>query len=296
MIFVSIASFRDPELFQTVKSCFDNADNPDEVVVGIYSQVAEGEHPDLSAFNVREVVVPYTEAQGAGYARAQVQKLFQDEEYYMQVDSHTLFEPHWDTRLIHWEDYLPTHQPLISGWAAPYSYENGQVVHRHEDGAWQWEPHTTRANSYKNTWIGARVPIDTEYAEMQVLLAGFIFVKGSWVRDVPYDPRIPFWGEEFLLSVRSYAAGYEMFAVNEILVRHNYQRHGTVRAWDDVPDWDERTKQAMKVQRDVLCLREPQPYGIKNEDIPFYFDYLVKIDKRELAWRAERIYLQSLKA
>ena len=97
MIFVSLASYRDPELLQTVKSAYDNADKPDEIVFGIYSQVAEGEHPDLSAYPTREVVVPYTEAKGAGYARAEVQKLYQDEEWFLQVDAHTLFEPHWDT-------------------------------------------------------------------------------------------------------------------------------------------------------------------------------------------------------
>lgn len=296
MIFISLASYRDPELLQTIKSAHDNADNPDALVFGVYSQVAEGEHPDLSGYNVREVVVPYQEAQGAGYARSQVQKLYQDEEWYLQVDAHTLFEPHWDTRLIDWHEQLPTPYGIISGWAAPYSYQNNEIVYTHEDGAWVWEPHTTVARSYRSTWIGGRVSMTSPYAMMHVLLAGFIFAPGKFVEDVPYDPRIPFWGEEFMLSVRAYSAGYEFYSINEIILRHNYQRHGTIRAWDDLPDWEVWTQESLKVQRDILCLRDKTEYGIKNVDIPFYFEYMEMIGKKDLPYRAERIWRNSLRS
>lgn len=70
-IFISLASYREPELQQTIESALAMADNPEALHFGVYSQVAEGEHPDLSHIdNLKEEVVPYTEAKGPGYARA----------------------------------------------------------------------------------------------------------------------------------------------------------------------------------------------------------------------------------
>ena len=41
-IFISIASYRDPELIPTIENCIKNADNPEHLVFGISRQY----HPD----------------------------------------------------------------------------------------------------------------------------------------------------------------------------------------------------------------------------------------------------------
>jgi [Skp1-protein]-hydroxyproline N-acetylglucosaminyltransferase len=40
--------------------------------------------------------VSYKEAKNAYYARFRMQKLYEDEEYYLQIDSHMRFVKGWD--------------------------------------------------------------------------------------------------------------------------------------------------------------------------------------------------------
>lgn len=54
-------------------------------------------------------------------------------------------------------------------WADHYCYKDGEIVFEHEDHAWEWVPHSTVARSFKNTWIGGRVPLNKPYAQSQVL-------------------------------------------------------------------------------------------------------------------------------
>lgn len=47
-IFISIASYRDPELIRTIKSAIDNAANPEKLVFSIVVQDLPTDIPDLS--------------------------------------------------------------------------------------------------------------------------------------------------------------------------------------------------------------------------------------------------------
>jgi hypothetical protein len=47
-IFISIASYRDPELERTIRSAIDNAVNPHELYFGVFLQEVEKFEPDLS--------------------------------------------------------------------------------------------------------------------------------------------------------------------------------------------------------------------------------------------------------
>lgn len=44
--------------------------------------------------------VPHTEARNAYYARFRVQQAYQDQDYYLQIDSHMQFCKDWDNLLI----------------------------------------------------------------------------------------------------------------------------------------------------------------------------------------------------
>ena len=60
-IFVSIASYRDPDIVNTVNSLLDNSDDPDNVRIVIVDQW--GRHPDevrpQPSKNVEVVRIPY---------------------------------------------------------------------------------------------------------------------------------------------------------------------------------------------------------------------------------------------
>ena len=104
-IFISIASYRDPELIRTIKSAIDNAANPEKLVFSIVVQDLPTDIPDLSWIkNLRLITMHPREARGAGYARSIAMSQYSGEDYYLQIDSHTIFEKNWDQECIKQHD------------------------------------------------------------------------------------------------------------------------------------------------------------------------------------------------
>ena len=100
-ILISIASYRDPELVRTIKSAIENAANPNDLVFSVVIQDFPVDTPDLSwVKNLRLKTMHPREARGAGYARAIAMEYYQGEDYYLQIDSHTLFAKNWDKLCI----------------------------------------------------------------------------------------------------------------------------------------------------------------------------------------------------
>ena len=97
-IFVSIASYRDTELVPTIKSILNNADNPDEIFLGVVSQDLKKKHPDLSFVkNLSYLKMDFREARGAGYARKLAMDMYSGQSFYLQLDSHMRAVKGWDT-------------------------------------------------------------------------------------------------------------------------------------------------------------------------------------------------------
>ena len=107
-IFIQIASYRDPQLYSTIKNAFENAEFPENLVFGICWQKDEKEtlneyenHPQ-----VKLDIYPYQESKGACWARNKLQYLYNDEQYTLQLDSHHRFVKHWDTVVINMYNQL----------------------------------------------------------------------------------------------------------------------------------------------------------------------------------------------
>jgi hypothetical protein len=100
-IFVSIASYRDPELQWTIKSAIENANNPNNLYFGVVHQGVDSELFDIEKIkNMSLIKMHPKEAKGAGFARAKAMELYSGQEYFLQVDSHTRFAPGWDAICI----------------------------------------------------------------------------------------------------------------------------------------------------------------------------------------------------
>jgi len=83
---------------------FDKATNPDRVLCRGRWQFIQGEgrttvswsETPAPAPKVRQKLVNARFSQGVCWARAQTQSVVAGEEYTLQIDSHTRFEPDWD--------------------------------------------------------------------------------------------------------------------------------------------------------------------------------------------------------
>jgi len=109
-IFVSIPSIDDEELKYTVGYIFDNAKHPERVNVGI-SLIAKKRK---SVKELKEILKKYPNVKavthkqkyndlstlGVGFNRKRAENLYNGEDYFLQVDSHSFFETAWDSRII----------------------------------------------------------------------------------------------------------------------------------------------------------------------------------------------------
>ena len=104
-IFIQIAAYRDPQLVPTIKDCLAQAAHPENLVFGIAWQHSNDDVWDTldefrSDSRFKIIDIPYEESKGACWARNSIQRLYNNETYTFQLDSHHRFVPEWDTKCI----------------------------------------------------------------------------------------------------------------------------------------------------------------------------------------------------
>ena len=104
-IFVSIASYRDPELLPTLRDLISNAKHPENLVFSIaWQHSTEDAWDNLEEFKgdprFKVIDIDFRESKGACWARHAIQQNYNNEEYYFQLDSHHRFVKDWDTECI----------------------------------------------------------------------------------------------------------------------------------------------------------------------------------------------------
>ncbi len=233
-IFVSIASYSDPELPRTLADCIGNAKHPDNLRFGICWQYDDADTVDLASFRAdqrfRFMDFPVAESQGGTWARSLAQCLWQGEGYTMQVNSHMKFEPDWDAKLIAMLGTLPSSKPLITINAPLFWYdEEGGLQKQIEKGI-----RSTTIDDWSEAmggapWFSWGETVTRFPARSRFISGSFVFTIGEWNQEVPQDPDHYYWGEEFNLTIRSYTHGYDFFLPSEIVAWHMCHQESTPR-------------------------------------------------------------------
>lgn len=110
-IFVSIVSYRDSNILNTVMSLFENAKRPSNIYVSVViSSIQNHENQWSNEDTIKELLGRYgtvkiktvsaEENYSLGYLRSIADSSYNKEMYYMSVSSATEFDPHWDDILI----------------------------------------------------------------------------------------------------------------------------------------------------------------------------------------------------
>lgn len=240
-IFVSIASYRDTLCGSTVTNLFHMAKHPERIHVGICQQNKASDVDCLADLpykdRVRIIRINYQKAKGPTFARYLCSKLYQHEDFFMQIDSHMLFVRDWDEKAIHMIHTLETHttsnKVVLSHYPPDYTdYKENpsademvtHIVHPYfnEDGIL----------TFKGAVMKEPLPLPRRNA---FVAGGFFFCRGHFLKEMPYDPHLPylFTGEELLLSVRFFTHGWDVYTPNLNLVYHAYVRETEPKFWDE---------------------------------------------------------------
>jgi glycosyltransferase involved in cell wall biosynthesis len=244
-IFVQIASYRDPELENTIKSMIENAKKPNNLRIGICRQYHPEDGFDTlndyrkdKRFRILDVL--YSESKGVCWARNQVQQLYEGEEYTLQIDSHMRFEKNWDDEFIKMVKQLQKKgfkKPLLTGYVSSFNPENDPAERVKEpwrmvfdrfipEGAVFFLPETIPG------WEKLKQPVTARFYS-----AHFAFSVGQFSTEVQHDPEFYFHGEEISIAARAYTHGYDLFHPHKTLIWHEYTRKGRTKQWDDDKDW-----------------------------------------------------------
>jgi hypothetical protein len=233
-IFVQIASYRDPELLPTIRDCINKSKYPENLTFGICWQRDETE--SLEEFTedprFRVIDIHWSKSKGLCWARSEIQKLWQGEEYTMQLDSHHRFLQDWDVELIQMMKMVRSEKPIITTYAGMYRPSDNKLLNV--------EPYKMVATKFTPggtilffpvtipNWETTKEPIPARFVS-----GHFFFTIGKHCEEYKYDPNIYFAGDEISLSIRSFTLGYDLFHPHKTVVWHEYTREGRTKHWTD---------------------------------------------------------------
>jgi glycosyltransferase involved in cell wall biosynthesis len=271
-IFIQVASYRDPQLIPTLESALENAKHPENLVFGIARQYhPDDKFDDLSKYEkdkrFRILNIPYSESNGACWARNQIQQLYKDEEYTLQIDSHMRFAKDWDVEMIKMITDLQEKgypKPLLTGYVSSFDPDNDPQARVQEpwrmsfdrfipEGAVFFLPETIPG------WQNMTEPVPARFYS-----AHYCFTLGQFAKEVQHDPEFYFHGEEISIAARSYTWGYDLFHPHKVLIWHEYTRKGRTKQWDDDKKWVDKNNYSHKKNRALFGMdgEEPMDHGI----------------------------------
>lgn len=239
-IFVSIASYRDPECQHTVADLFAKAAHPERISVGICWQVDPELDKDCFLVpppypsRVRSRTYTLAQSKGGCWARAEAHSLLQDEDYVLQIDAHMRFAQHWDSSMIEACTSIPGECTMLTG--SPLAYVppdkldvvegKRRLISAHELGD-DDDPQLLHLGNIH--WQLKDVPATA--MPTPFFVGNFLFMPSQALREVPYDPYIYFRGQELAYSARLWTHGWNLWQPKENLIyhywKHKSRAHGT---------------------------------------------------------------------
>lgn len=279
-IFISVASYQDPLLLETLCSAYTNARYKDNLVFGVCEQSDKGIDLKGLAFKnqIKYELLDPVIAKGPCWARGRIQNFYSDEDFFLQIDSHTIFALDWDHILLEnhfWLERAQKNNFLITGY--PRKFEpNEDLSSFHLD------------TSSKVTWGIAfqkeKIFEDGHYSGQHgfpsktfnplrgfLIAAGFIFAKGKFVKDIPYDPKFYFHGEELSLAIRLFTNNWNAIYIPEAPLFHFYTDVNNLPRklhWDEedeknrIEKWTELDKKSKSRLSNLISNKLEDPFGI----------------------------------
>lgn len=268
-VFVSLASYRDENCINTITWAYEKAKYPHLLNVGLVQQNCvenciggildkfgrtENVPPDddchksfceseigkehCAAGRVRALHINEDESLGPYAARYFASKLWNGEEWYMQIDAHMTFLQDWDAISIEMLKNAPTKKPVISHYppddkqSLEQLRKNGQTSRLcgADFADSDLEDQIIRLG-FTSGGHSTKAPRFAPY-----IAAGYFVAHSSFLHEVPFDPFLPwiFMGEEIIMSARMWTSGYDIYSPSVSVVGHIYFRRKKPKFWESV--------------------------------------------------------------
>ena len=233
-ILIEIASYHDPELFNTINSAIIQADNPERVYFAVcYQGDDEVEYNKLKEINNCKIKwLKEHETKGLCYARDLCQKLIDDEKYIYQIDSHMRFVKHWDTKMIEELLSLNDARAIISFYPPDCNEEMLKLPLDDKS----FDNPNCGGLMYFNGFRDATTPFVNIYCDTidknnprahtkSAIISGNNFFSFSDVhKEVFQDTKMYFYADELFMSLNIYTHGWNIYNSGQSYIYHHYNR------------------------------------------------------------------------
>lgn len=228
-IFVSLASFNEEDLLSTMQNAIATARYPNRIKFGVFYHNTENQFEDLSMYTGRVHVSKSKTMLGVGLSRSLANQFYSNEDYYLQIDAHTIFDNWWDQRLIEELEVIKktVDKPVISYYLPSWfrlEDDSVELEKRTFNSTLVWD-HDQMNTSYWDIPIMNTSPVDWSkeqnvFKRHYGIAAQFIFADGNFCQEMLPDEQIMFYGEEPTLALRCFAAGYKIFVTMNSYMWH----------------------------------------------------------------------------
>jgi len=282
-IFVQIAAYRDPELRPTLHDLYAKATHPERVYVGVCLQYdKEVDAPivdNLSPHPARTRIahVDALDSQGVCWARLEAQKLYRNEDYVLMIDSHMRFVQGWDEMMIAELARCPSKKPMITHYPPGYVPPD-TLVDNPRPTVSVMKPFKS-CGGIRARGIVLNKPLD-EPLRGAFVSGGYMFARGAFLREVPYDPYMYFAQEEVSLGLRAFTHGWDVYHPTNVTLFHYYRKPDSdpnklsKLHWEDSKNWSIIRKRAEKrfahlvrhtISTDADVIKDLDMYGLGTE-------------------------------
>lgn len=229
-IYVSIAAFDEIYIKPTLQSIWSNSEFPERVFVGLNYQSSDGCFDDLSNFKNLRVRYSATNLPvGFGIDRVAADSFWNCENYYLQIDAHTLFEQNWDSDLInslHEIKISGVDKPILSTYSPWWSISKDGNIENFKPGTVDRLMVCSYVSGEPSKYWGGferefnKTVGVNEFVEHYTISGGFFFCESKWLEEVGHDWKYIFIGDETLIALRSCTRGYRIFSTGKPFMWH----------------------------------------------------------------------------
>lgn len=289
-ILVSLIAYRERYLAETIKSCLENAKNPENIYFSVVSEQLKPElHANLSFVDESKIVYKkydLSEYRGILWSRGKTTEVDFDYDYILFTCGHNLFGHHWDTESLSDLDKAKklAKKPILTCTGPEFE-------HNKLDGAVNFDVPSKRikptyrpkiADTYvpgygfPNEFLSA-VPETDEVLPDTYLQFSWVFAEKSFIDEIPLDPDMGCHGEEISITVRAWAKGWRIFSSQKNLYYHDTHRDypgepmsRTIshRPWTDINKeqyWKQADETLVRLNK-LLSGTLPGKYGEVSRD------------------------------
>lgn len=263
-ICVSICSYRDSDIYNTVHSLFDNAHDYKNIFVYVYIQELVP-YSQKHYFYIKKIyrknifieTTYYKNAKGPLYARQYIIKMIKNQKkefnYYFQIDSHMRFIKNWDIIIMQNYENLYPEKKIISYYPpGSYNDEENKIPVLIE----KTKIHNDKIDKYKTRFINSN--IIRNYYSSKYIAAGFFFTEMKFILNGNYPMiEIPylFQGEEMLLTYFFHKIhNFIIFSPSTNIAIHKYNRTNEHKIWKDIPKWKYLNNKAIEELNKIFSL------------------------------------------